>query len=995
MTTLDAYKLHPLCRFLNERICTKGNEASVTGMGELTGRWNVTDEDYPDFLDLLNDYLFVKKQRPLGFVEQPILNAQKPLLIDLDFHYNKAGALERRFTEENIREFCQRIAQAYEHFFDMSVYDTLRFFVTLRPQPYADKDKIKDGIHILCPDAPLNNEKWNVIRKYLLAQNVIAEIFGHTDYKNKDDDVYDPSMGRKQGWMFYGASKPSVPAYKLTHVLEYTPDSNFWQDLDVDDYTPRQLLQLMSVRYKVQDDINEIKEDVEQEYYEYLNPPRTTYEQPANPYTQAAAGVIAANDPMLNAMNSVLAMYTNAGTQNVNVIRRLVLECLSEERAENHDSWMRVGWCLHNMAKSDEMFNLWMEFTELRCPHKWNHHRAREVNQLKRNWDTGMRMDGDGPRLTERSLHKWARDDNPQAYQKIIDEDTATYIHNTTDATHYHIALLMQKMFGPTYIASVHPKDTEWYHYDELLNMWRPLNQGMELRQRICTDVANQIQNACTQAGAKNLSTNDIAMKEFYAKKQKMLMEMQLKLYNYGFGTSVMSMCSQIFCEPDFEQKLNIDPFLFGCANGILELRSKYVVNTPAATTGSQESNDFAALLGRVQPDPSNPMVRAGQTLRERVVFRQGRPEDYVSFLAGKNHPETEAINYIPYSEYVAAKDPRLDEIQDFFAKLFPREDLRKHVLKLLASCLEGMNREQLYYFFIGVGSNGKSKLVTLMKLVFGDYQTSLQSTVFTRKRPESGAANPDLMAIKSRRFIYSQEPDDKEPLNTSRMKQMSGEDMIEARGLFKDQEKFKVMGKMFMMCNRLPPINSQDNGTWRRIRVIPFESRFEEPDHPDLVAKKPHFYPRDNSLDDKLLSWREPFLSLLVHLYETEYIPHGLKPEPAIVKQESEKYKADHDAFAKFRSERVREDVKRYPELTSASVSLKEMLKAYNRWATAAGSKKIEMRELEMRCDEAFGDSRGKGIYKYIRVFLDEDDLEEFDKQHDETHEDKPDIED
>ena len=299
------------------------------------------------------------------------------------------------------------------------------------------------------------------------------------------------------------------------------------------------------------------------------------------------------------------------------------------------------------------------------------------------------------------------------------------------------------------------------------------------------------------------------------------------------------------------------------------------------------------------------------------------------------------------------------------------------------------MNREQLYYFFIGVGSNGKSKLVNLMRLVFGDYQTSLQATVFTRKRPESGAANPDIMAIKCRRFIYCQEPDHQEPLNTSRMKQMSGEDIIEARGLFRDQEKFKVMGKIFMMCNRLPPINSMDNGTWRRIRVIPFESRFEEADHPDLIAKKPNFYLRDNSLDDKLMSWREPFLSLLVHIYEKEYMATGLQPEPPVIKQESERYKADHDAFAKFRSERIRELRNGFTEVTNEKISLKEILKAYNRWVISQpGAKKSDAKELEMRCEEAFGDSRGKREYSHIRVFLDDDDLEEFDKQHDEQKE-------
>ncbi len=949
-------------------------------MGELTGRWCVPDADYPRFLDLLNDYLFVKKHRPLGFVEQPRMDASKPLLIDLDFHYSKSFALERRFSDSNIQEFCNRIADAYEHFFDMSVYGSIRFFVLLRPQPYADKDKIKDGIHIVCPDAPLTNDKWNVLRKYLLSNNVIREIFGHTGYQNSDEDVYDPSMGRKQGWMFYGASKPSIPAYKLTNVLEYTPESMLWQEQPIEGYASRNLLELMSVRYKVEDDINQVKEDAKQEFDSILNPPATRYETPTDAIVNQAATLTALNDAMVNALAVV-----GGPVDDMTLLRAMVMDCLSPRRAEGHDDWMRVGWCLHNIGRSEEMFQLWMDFTKEKAPAKWAHHRAREVDQYRRDWHLNMRKEGDGPRLSRRSLYKWARDDNIERYKQIIDADVCEYIIHNTDATHYHIAQLMRKMWDSLYVASLDSRTTDWMHYDEQLNMWRKLNQGMELRLKICTEVAKQIESAADKERHRYSTATNETDRERHMNKMKQLNEMQNKLYSSGFNDSVMKMCATLFYEEDFVNKLNIDPFLFGCANGVLELRHR----VPTQTTPPPETtNAFANLVANVEPSAANPLVQ--QHFQEKVLFRPGRPEDYVSFLAGKNHPETDAIRYIPYSEFVRNKDPRLQEIHDFFCKLFPRDDLRKHVLKLLAACLEGTNREQLYYFFIGVGSNGKSKLVTLMKLVFGDYQTSLQATVFTRKRPESGAANPDIMAIKCRRFIYSQEPDHQEPLNTSRMKQMSGEDMIEARGLFRDQEKFKVMGKMFMMCNRLPPINSMDNGTWRRIRVIPFESRFEEPDHPDLIAKKPNFYPRDNTLDDKLMNWREPFLSLLVHIYETDYIPNGLQPEPAVIKQESERYKADHDAFAKFRSERIREGVSRYPELVSASVSLKDILKAYNRWIVSSGAKKMDLREMEHRCDEAFGDSRGKGMYKYIRVFLDEEDLEDFDKQH-EDHEPEP----
>ena len=938
-SALDALYRHPLWKYLGERSCNKPSDATITGMGELNGKWLITNAEYPKFLDLLNDYLFIKKHRALGFVEQPRVDKSKPFLLDFDFHYKKDRNLTRAFDETHIIGICKKVKDAIYHFIDIGGFEKLRFFVTLRPQPYADKDKIKDGIHIMCPDLPFMNDKWNVVRKYLLAHLAITDVFGQTGYFNKDDDVYDASMGRKQGWMFYGASKPTIPAYELKHIYAFYPESNTWEEEDMKEFDSRQLLELMSVRYKVDDDDTVIRDDVKEEFELLLNPPQT-YITPTP--TPAATNAMAEANTTIDQLLQIHQALIPINEEETDITKRMVLEALSTERAENRDLWIRLGWCLHNIEASEAMFDLWMEFSKRSPKFAGN-----DIGKLRRDWFHGMRKDGDGPRLGIRSLYKWARDDNNQKYNEIIDEDIHAYIIDKTDATHYHISRLMHKMYGTIVIASIGNKSTEWYMYDDVLNMWRHLNQGLEFRKKICIDVADKIQTAADRVTSRNRGINESERKN-NLEKIKDLCEMQIKLYSTGFNDSVMKMNQTLFADDDFMTRLNVNPYLFGCANGVLELRYKGPTDT-----------------------------------KERVIFREGRPEDYVSFLAGKNLPDFPAINYTKYDP----RDPRQAELDEFFSKLFPRPELKKHVLKLLAACLEGTNKEQLFYFMIGVGSNGKSKLVKLMELTFGDYQTPIQSTVFTRKRPESGAANPDLIVAKCRRFIYSQEPDAKEPLNTSRMKQMCGEDMIEARALYGDQERFKIMGRIFMMCNTLPPINSMDNGTWRRVRVVKFENRFEPEDHPDVIKGTPGFYPRDNQLEEKLVSWREPFLSLLVHIYETEYIPNGLHPEPAIIKQESEKYKSDHDSFAKFRSERIRERRDGFDEVTNNVVILKEIAKCYKRWADATGARKLDLNELENRCEEAFGDSRGKRTYSHIRVFLEDEEVEEFDK----THEDGP----
>lgn len=932
MTTVPIYDRHELSKFLQDRKAMQGDGkiATMTNMDKARGgKWVISDVDYPKFMDLLNDYLFVKRGRPIAFVEQPRKGESKPLLIDLDFQYPAERSLVRTFTGDQIKDFCKRMIQGLQIFFDLANYESLRFFVTLRPGPYASGQARKDGIHILCPDITLLDERQKVLRNWMLSQDAVGQSFKGTGYDNKPAQIYDESMTRKQGWIFYGESKPNIPPYTLQHVFKYSPAADSWEDERLGTYSSRSLIELLSVRYNIEDDENVVREE-EKDQYEAMKGwdavAETQEEVPEDPNAGAT---------LMEAFNAIYG--TDLNEDEKNVVRRLVMECLSVERAESYETWIRVGWCLHNISPSEENFQLWMDFSA-----RSNKSGGNNVAQLKRDWNSGWRKHDDGPRLTERSLRKWARDDNPEAYKKIQDEFIGEYIRQEVEPTHFHIAKLMKKKYGPTYIASVTSKNTDWYKYDDAINMWKKLNQGIELSMKVCTEVADTI----GEAGRKVYSDieKNPKSKDTLIEKAKQLLKVQMSLFNNGFTESVMKMAVKHFHEDDFHNKLNINPSLFACANGMIDLRVP------------------------------------GEDGRDHVVHRDGRPEDYMSFLAGQNHPEMAPINYIPYDP----SHPAQAEIADFFAKLFPSVELRRYTLRLLASCLEGVNREQCFYVATGVGGNGKSKLVELMRMTFGDYQTSLQSTVLTRKRPEAGAANPEIMAAKCRRFIYLQEPDDKEPINTSRMKQFSGEDMVEARALYGDQEKFVIMGKLFMMCNKLPPVTTMDRGTWRRIRVIPFVSKFVLPDHAEYISKKPNVFLIDPMMDKKLRQWREPFLSLLVHIYETEYIPNGLNPVPAEVMAASDKYKGDFDVFARFKSERIREPVsmEEKMECRNEPMTTNKIKTIISNWRKEA---KVDLNTQEAinRLTEEFGEPVNGKEWHTIKVFGSDDAVVDWDAAH------------
>jgi phage/plasmid-associated DNA primase len=239
-------------------------------------------------------------------------------------------------------------------------------------------------------------------------------------------------------------------------------------------------------------------------------------------------------------------------------------------------------------------------------------------------------------------------------------------------------------------------------------------------------------------------------------------------------------------------------------------------------------------------------------------------------------------------------------------------------------------------------------------------------------------------MAAKCKRFIYLQEPDDKEPINTSRMKQFSGEDMVEARALYGDQEKFVIMGKLFMMCNRLPPVTTMDRGTWRRIRVLEFVSKFVPPDHPELLSGRPHVYLMDLGLDKKLREWREPFLSLLVHVYETQYIPFGLNPVPAAVMRASDKYKESFDTYARFRAERIREPrtMEEKLDFRSEPAVLNKIKSILSLWKKEARVE-LSAQEAINRLTEEFGEPINGKEWPTIRVFSSDEEVADWDASH------------
>jgi P4 family phage/plasmid primase-like protien len=203
--------------------------------------------------------------------------------------------------------------------------------------------------------------------------------------------------------------------------------------------------------------------------------------------------------------------------------------------------------------------------------------------------------------------------------------------------------------------------------------------------------------------------------------------------------------------------------------------------------------------------------------------------------------------------------------------------------------------RYVLQNFIVTYNSNGKTIFTKLIKNAFGNYYDILEHTVLTRQRGNASNATPELADKQGKRFIIMQEPEEEDRIHVGFMKQISGGDQITARALFKNTHKYNPQFKIAMVCNNLPDIQAQDEGTWRRIIVIEFKSEFV-----DYKPEKENQFKKDKEIENKMLQWHSVFMWMLLKEYYPMYKKEGLEP-PDDVKIKTSKFRNENDSINEF----------------------------------------------------------------------------------------------
>ena len=449
-------------------------------------------------------------------------------------------------------------------------------------------------------------------------------------------------------------------------------------------------------------------------------------------------------------------------------------------------------------------------------------------------------MKDDG--YTFRSLMMWAREDNIEEYKNFTRDYFNNILKNNNIDNTYSIAKALYCKYSDVFVCS-DTKNHVWYYFEN--HRWNRTTNGGKLITLMSTDFANYYMRKDIEYKKLALSSNESAKKTLL-NEADVFTKISKKLMDISFKEKIMKEAQYLFYEGDFQQRIDEKHHLLGFKNGVFDLKTR--------------------------------------------TFRDGQPDDHISMST--------KVYYKPYSK----ENPYIKQIEHFFQSILPNKNVREYFLTRLATCVSGENREEKAYFCTGSGSNGKSLTFKLMNDAFGDYYISCPITIITKKRNAANQASPELARMKGPRCGVFQEPGDNEVINVGIFKELTGNDSFMVRGLYMDPIEITPQLKHFIATNDLPKITSDDGGTWRRIRVIPFPMKFvENPDSKNEFESK-----IDTKLKDKISQWGPTFASYLIHLYMTKYDNKNKVGEPDEVMMCTNKYRKAQDLIREFFEARI-----------------------------------------------------------------------------------------
>lgn len=162
-----------------------------------------------------------------------------------------------------------------------------------------------------------------------------------------------------------------------------------------------------------------------------------------------------------------------------------------------------------------------------------------------------------------------------------------------------------------------------------------------------------------------------------------------------------------------------------------------------------------------------------------------------------------------------------LDTLDTFFCN---DRELIDYVQQIVGMAAVGRVYAEQMIIAYGGGANGKSTFWNTIARVLGNYSGKISAEALTMNCKRN--VKPEMAELKGKRLIIASELEEGTRLNTGMVKQLCSVDPIEAEKKYKDPFHFDPSHTLVLYTNHLPKVSANDDGTWRRLIVIPFQAK-------------------------------------------------------------------------------------------------------------------------------------------------------------------------
>lgn len=874
--------------FLGKCRVGKGEPFTHTSksMGAVEGGWSsgsyyIPKEHINTFMTLYCNAVVSKCK--LTITEKP--GPFTPLRVDFDFKSDLSDGAKRQYTLDTIKKIVKIYQDEIKKIVHSDAFtESMLWCIVLeKPSPRKEDGFVKDGFHLHFPYFVCEDWIQDVYLRDKVTKTMVEEkVWSGMKFKTRIEDTIDKVAGKM--WMMYGSmnykNESSVP-YLYNNWKKILPDKRYGYALD-DSQEKLSIKKLFS--------LNSIGENKKIKYYLPMFLSIRGYTSPTQLIDSICSRKIFQTKK--RKMNIQRRRNEEDVLEDIKLIQEGgIMDMISNDRAENYGDWMNIGWALFNIGEGrDDTLQMWIEFSrrsskfvEGECENLWN-----------------------GMQLSDKSIASLlylAKLDSPDDYKKWKESNVRYFLYESLKSprpNEFDISLVVDKMFKDKFICA-DAKRGIWYYYEG--HRWNLMDNEIELRMKIVKDVLQkyvellmEFGNAATDIEGKiGISDKDSEESKIYNNELGSILEKKKRCSNiiseikkYGFQTNIIKTCQMHMHNPKFLLKMNENKNYIGCENGIIDL--------------------------------------------ELGIFRDGRPDDYVTFSTGQFYRE--------YNE----DDDEVKELNEYLQKVYPNENIREYFLDFIATSLKG-NKNKRFVIFSGPSDGAKSMTFALLEeaLGIGNYgyfgkfprEMMVQSTT----KNSSSASRPELARVRGKIFMASQELTKEEKFNIGFVKEATGNDSFFVRSHYEQGGELKPNFTMILACNTPPEMPGHDEAMWSRTRIVDHEAKFVKPQDIKKFPVPATFeeqlrikrFRADPSFRDKIPYLANVMLWRLFQRYKKCSKTIELF-EPKEVLLSTEKYQNDNDVYRKFYADKI-EKIENVNDAKKSVLSLVDAFATFKDW--------------------------------------------------------------